>query len=374
MGRESDATTMTESQDFTIRRDDWGTCKFVPSTIPSELEQGTVEFRVDRFAMTANNITYAQVGDIIGYWKFFPAQEEGWGRIPVMGFADVVRSSHPDVPVGDRVFGFFPMSNHLVIEADRVTPEQYVDAAPHRADSAPVYRTYTRTSGNPLYAADREDQHMLLWGLFMTSFMVDDFMADNDLFGAKTFVISSASSKTAIALAYMLAQRESGEVIGLTSPRNAAFVKDLGYYNRTLTYDDVQSLSADVPTAFIDHSGNGELISALHHHLGDNLKYSGIVGATHWGSSRPSGPLPGAAPALFFAPTQIQKRSQEWGPVGLQERIGEAWVKFRDSSDAWLTVSRSCGPEAVERVYKETLEGRAKPSEGHILSLWRAQG
>ena len=374
MGRESDATTMTESQDFTIRRNDWGACKFVPVAIPSELEQGKVEFRVDRFAMTANNITYAQVGDMIGYWKFFPAQEDGWGRIPVMGFADVIRSSHPDVPVGDRVFGFFPMSNRLIIEADRVTAEQYFDVSQHRADSATVYRTYTRVKSDPLYAADREDQHMLLWGLFMTSFMVDDFMADNDLFGAKAFVISSASSKTAIALAYMLSKRAGGEVIGLTSPRNTAFVEALGYYNRTLSYDDVRSLSADVPTAFIDHSGNGEVISALHHHLGDNLKYSGIVGATHWGASRPSAPLPGATPALFFAPTQIQKRSQEWGPEGLQKRIGEAWVKFRDSSDAWLTVSRSFGPEAVERVYKETLEGRAKPSEGHILSLWKAQG
>jgi len=253
---------MTTSQDFTIRRDDWGTCKFVPAAVPAELGQGEVEFRVDRFAMTANNITYAQVGDMIGYWKFFPAQEEGWGRIPVMGFADVIRSNHPDVPEGDRVFGFFPMSNHLVIQADRVTPEQYFAVAAHRADSAPVYRSYTRASGNPRYAADREDQHMLLWGLFMTSFMVDDFMADNDLFGAKAFVVSSASSKTAIALAYMLSEQGRGEVIGLTSPRNAAFVEALGYYDRTLTYDDVQSLSADVPTAFIDHSGNGEVISA----------------------------------------------------------------------------------------------------------------
>lgn len=361
-------------QDFVIRRDDWGTCKFVPAAVPADLEPGEVVFRVDRFAMTANNITYAQVGDMIGYWKFFPAQEDGWGRIPVMGFADVVRSNHADVPEGDRVFGFFPMSSHLVIQADRVSPAQYSDVTAHRAASAPVYRTYTRVSGDPLYAPDREDEHMLLWGLFMTSFMVDDFMADNDLFGARTFVISSASSKTAIALAYMLSQQGRGEVIGLTSPRNAAFVEGLGFYNRTVTYDDVDSLAADVPTAFIDHAGNGEVMSAVHHRLRDNLKYSGIVGATHWGATRNAGALPGPAPAMFFAPTQIQKRNEEWGSEGLQKRVGEAWVKFRDSSSAWLTVSRGYGPDAVERVYKETLEGRAKPSEGHVLSLWEREG
>ena len=361
-------------RDFIIKRDDWGSCKFVPAAVPTDLEPGEVVFRVDRFAMTANNITYAQVGDMIGYWKFFPAEEEGWGRIPVMGFADVVRSNHPDVPEGDRVFGFFPMSNHLVIQADRVTPEQYFDVAAHRAESAAVYRTYTRASGDPLYAADREDRHMLLWALFMTSFMVDDFMADNDLFGAKTFVISSASSKTAIALAYMLSERGRGEVIGLTSPGNVAFVEGLGFYDRTITYDNVGSLSADVPTAFIDHAGTGEVVSAVHHHLQDNLKYSGIVGMTHWGAARNASVLPGPAPAMFFAPTQIQKRSEEWGAEGLQKRVGEAWVKFRDSSDVWLSVSRGYGTEAVERVYKETLEGRAKPSQGNVLSLWEREG
>jgi hypothetical protein len=357
-------------QDFIIRRDDWGTCKFVPAAVPAELELGQVEFRVDRFAMTANNITYAQVGDMIGYWKFFPAEEEGWGRIPVMGFADVVRSNHPDVPEGDRVFGFFPMSNHLVIQADRVASEQYFDVTPHRADSAPAYRTYTRTSGDPLHAADREDPHMLLWGLFLTSFMLEDFMVDNDLFGAKAFVISSASSKTAIALAYMLSEQGRGEVIGLTSERNVAFVEGLGFYDRTIAYDDVRSLAADVPTAFVDHSGDGEVVSAVHHHLDDSLKYSGVVGMTHWQARRHTGSLPGAAPTLFFAPSQIQKRNEEWGAEGLQERVGQAWLNFRDSSDSWLTVVRSFGPESVERVYKETLEGRAKPSEGHVLSLW----
>jgi len=365
--------TAETGQDFIIKRDDWGTSKFVPAAVPADLGPDEVVFRVDRFAMTANNITYAQVGDMIGYWKFFPAEDEGWGRIPVMGFADVIRSNHRDVPEGDRVFGFFPMSNHLVIQADRVTPEQYFDVAPHREASAPVYRTYTRVSGDRSYTPDREDQHMLLWGLFMTGFMVDDYMVDNDLFGAKTFVISSASSKTAIALAYMLSQQKRGEVIGLTSPRNLEFVEGLGFYNRTFTYDDVDSLAADVPTAFIDHAGNGEVVSAVHNHLQDNLKYSGIVGATHWGATRNAGTLPGPAPAMFFAPTQIQRRNQEWGPEVFQQRVGEEWVKFRDSSDAWLSVSRGYGPEAVERVYKETLEGRAKPSEGHVLSLWEQE-
>lgn len=60
---------------------------------------------------------------------------------------------------------------------------------------------------------------------------------------------------------------------------------------------------------------------------------------------------PGPKPELFFAPGQIVKRTKEWGPAGLQERIGAAWTAFRDSIDAWLEVKRGYGREAVESVY-----------------------
>ncbi len=128
-------------------------------------------------------------------------------------------------------------------------------------------------------------------------------------------------------------------------------------------------LPKDRPVAFIDHSGNGDVVNGLHRHLGDNVKYSCIVGATHWGSAPRAEDLPGAAPTFFFAPAQIQKRAQDWGPEGLQERLGGAWTRFRAASDAWLEVRRSQGKAQVERAYREVLDGRATPNVGHVLSL-----
>ena len=360
------------SSDFLVKRDDWHRCRFEPATIPNDLDAGQVLFRVDRFALTSNNISYALAGDMIGYWKFFPA-EEGWGRIPAMGFGDVVRSNHPQVREGERVFGFFPMSNHLVIQADNVSAAQFFDAAPHRSESAPPYRQYTRIAEDPLYDPQYEDQTMLLRGLFMTSFLVDDFVSDNGFFGARSFVISSASSKTGIALAVLLSQRGEGPVVGLTSRRNLAFVEGLGFYDQVVLYDDLKSLPSDVPIVFVDHSGDGEVVNTLHHHFGDNVKHSCIVGATHWDSSPRATDLPGATPTFFFAPSQIVKRSQDWGPAGLQERLGGAWLRFRNSSEAWLRVVRDEGPDALEQVYREVLEGKAKPDEGHVLSLWESE-
>jgi NADPH:quinone reductase-like Zn-dependent oxidoreductase len=354
--------------DFQVRRDNWHECRLVPSA-DAELAPGQVLFKVDRFAFTSNNISYAAAGDMLKYWDFFPA-EEGWGRIPTMGFGDVIASRHDQVAEGERCFGFFPMSNHLVIEAEAANPHSFSDAAAHRRPTAPVYRQYTRVATDPMYDANTEDQTMLLRGLFMTSFLVDDFVADADFFGAQQFVIGSASSKTGLALAFLLAQRGIGKVIGLTSARNRKFVESLGFYDEAVLYPDVESLDAALPTVFVDHSGDGEVVNALHRHFADNLKYSCIVGATHWGAAPRATDLPGATPEFFFAPGQIQKRSQEWGPEGFQERLGGSWQRFRDASEKWLRVVRSCGPEQVEVIYREVLEGRAEPSQGHVLSMW----
>jgi hypothetical protein len=361
-----------EVVDFLVNRRDWQQCRFSSSPLPRPRE-GQVLFRVDRFAFTANNVTYAVVGDMLGYWNFFPA-EAPWGRLPVMGFADVLLSAHPEIAEGERVFGFFPMSTHLLIEAAGVQASHFLDGAAHRGDTALAYRQYLRTTRDSLYDAAQEDGILLLRGLFMTSFLVDDFLADNRDFGAHTFVISSASSKTAIALAFLLSARRAGRVVGLTSARNLDFVARLGCYDQVLPYGDVAALPAGEPSVFVDHAGDGAVVNAVHHHLRDNLRHSCVVGATHWGSARPAQDLPGPAPTFFFAPTQSEKRNAEWGPAGFQQRLGEAWKRFLVFSGSWLRVVQGRGSAEVERVYREVLQGHAEPSEGHVLSLWVGGG
>jgi hypothetical protein len=264
------------------------------------------------------------------------------------------------------------MATHLVIDAGDVQPAQFADVAPHRADTALVYRQYLRAAADPLYDPAREDQILLLRGLFLTAFLVDDFIADQDGFGARTVVVSSASSKTAVALACQLARRGGGEVIGLTSARNVAFVERLGCYDRVVPYAEITTLPAETPIVFVDHSGDGEVVNTLHRHFGDNVKHSCVVGATHWQGRRPARDLPGAPPTFFFAPSQFEKRTAEWGAAGLQQRLGDAWRAFLASTDAWLEVVRSRGPATVERVWGEVVEGRAQPHQGHVLSMWEA--
>ena len=97
-----------------------------------------------------------------------------------------------------------------------------------------------------------------------------------------------------------------------------------------------------------------------------------MIGATHWSGSRPARDLPGAAPTFFFAPTQMEKRNKEWGPAAFQEKLGTTWRHFASFSDGWLRVVRGAGRDALERAYREVLEGRARPEDGHFLSLRQA--
>jgi Protein of unknown function (DUF2855) len=359
------------STDFIVARNDLQQCKTIETRLPdaAELPDGALLIRIDRFAFTANNITYAVLGDQLKYWQLFPAPE-GFGDIPVWGFGDVIASRHPGISEGESLFGYFPMATHLVIEAADVSRRGLRDAAAHRQGVAPVYNIYARVSGDTAYAGRQGDYQALLRPLFMLSFLVDDFLAENEFYGARSVMLSSASSKTAFGLAHLLhTQRKDIRVIGLTSAANADFVQSLGCYDEVVTYDRVTSMPSDQPVAFVDMAGNSALRETLHRHFGEQMKYSGRIGLTHRGTSPDEPPLPGAKPVWFFAPDQIRKRAREWGPGGIEMRFGNAWSGFAPMLDSWLNVIEGKGPATVKQVYLDTLNGRVPPDQGHILSL-----
>lgn len=363
-----------QNQVFEVRRDQLGDTRVVSETAPTPGD-GEALLRVDAFAFTANNVTYGVAGDMIGYWQFFPAQggrDGGWGRIPVWGFAEVVSSTVSGVASGDRFYGYFPMGRYLLVKPERVTEHGFHDGAAHRAELPPVYNSYTRTRTDPAYRQDQEAMQMLFRPLFTTSFFLDDFLADNDFFGAGTVVLSSASSKTSFGLAWLLNRNRSDRcrVVGLTSPSHAGFVETLGCYDQVVTYENLESLAKE-PTVFVDMAGNGEVRARLHRHLEDELKYSCSVGVTHWENAALQGnePLPGPQPSMFFAPSQIQKRAQEWGAEAMAERIAAAWQPFVEVADEWIDVRREAGPEEIETVYQKVLNNQAAPSDGFILSM-----
>lgn len=348
-----------------VGRADLSRTRLLTADVPSP-EPGEAILRVDRVGLTANNVTYAVLGDSFRYWEFFPAST-GWGTVPVWGFAEVTASRAEGVQEGARVYGYLPTASHLRVRPGRADERGFRETSPHRATLPSPYNTYALTTGDPAYDAAREDLQVLYRPLYWTSFMLADWIVDNDLLGAETVVMSSASSKTAYGAAFDL-HRQGRHVVGLTSPGNVEFVRSLGCYDEVVRYDELDRLAADRRTLYADLAGKPELAAALRARLGDRLVHEVVVGVTHQ-EAAVAGTLAGTGPAMFFAPDQMRKRMGDWGREGLDRRFAEAWQAFSPVVAGWVDVVEHRGPEALEQVWRQVQSGGLDPREGHVIGL-----
>jgi len=354
-----------------VRQDQLSTTR-IRADHDARLAAGQIRARIDSFALTSNNITYAAFGRAMSYWQFFPSGEDGWGIVPVWGFASVVQSQHPGVAVGERLYGYWPMASHAVLQPDRLNPSGFNDAAPHRTTLHALYNRYLRCNADPFYSSATEDIQALLRPLFTTSWLIDDFLADNGFFAATSVLLSSASSKTAYGTAFMLAQRGAIDVVGLTSAGNRAFCESLRCYSRVLSYEELHEIDAGTACVYVDFAGNAGLRRRIHERF-EQLKYSCSVGGTHVEQLGGAKDLPGPRATLFFAPAQGSKRQADWGGAELTRKLVAGWqdfaAKVSDAHSPWLVALHHRGPKSVQAAYAQVLAGHGDPRQGHILSL-----
>jgi hypothetical protein len=357
---------VADISNLTVKRADLKTTR-IAAAPAAPLAAGEVRLKVDAFSVTANNLTYAVFGDMMQYWNFFPA-DDGEGRVPVWGFATVAESRADGIEAGRRVYGYLPMSTAFTVAAGPAKQGGFSDMAAHRQPMSPFYNQYVFTDTDPLYTADTEALQMLFRPLFTTAFLIDDSLDDNAFFGARQVIFSSASAKTAWAAAGQIAAR-GVPVVGLTSKRNVAFTESLGCYARVVAYEDIETLDASVPTVFVDIAGDAGVRGRVHTHFNANLKYSCLVGATHWQEGAGGGDLPGPKPEFFFAPGQIAKRIGEWGAPVFGEKVGAAWRTFLPIAARTTKIVEGQGLGAAEAAFVAFVNGTARADEGTVIRL-----
>ena len=342
-----------------------------------ELQAGEALLRICNLALTTNNITYAAFGETphLRYWGFYPTNDQAWFHMPAWGFAEIVETSVEGLHKGERFYGFWPVASHVVMKPVRVSERGFYDGAEHRLELTSAYNQYQRVSTDAAYRAEDENYQMLLRPLFITSFMLADFLQDNDFFGARRIVISSASSKTAYGTAFCLENNPKVELIGLTSSGNTDFVDNLGCYQRAMAYDEVEQLDASVPTLYVDFSGNNELRNHIHAHFNDNLVHSCFAGSSqnHEHLSAADAPAHGPAPQPYFAPYQIKKRNADWGAAEVTRKFNEAQLAFiqrvKNPQQPWMLVNEHVGLQQAKKLVEDLVAGRIDPKEGHAVVL-----
>jgi len=336
---------------------------------PASLALGHARLKLDLFGLTSNNITYAAMGTgSLGYWDFFPGTDD-WGRPPCWGFGTVVQSTADGVEVGTRYYGYFPIADVLDVNPQRAGPRGFADGSPHRSSKAAVYNQYLNAATDPAYDGSFEAEQVLFRPLFATGWWAADCVMAGS---PRAVVVSSASAKTALSMVHQLRRTGETKLVALTSARNEAYVRETGLYDRTLTYDAIDTLTAPPGTTFVDFLGRDDVIEAVHRTLGVNLVRSILIGATDWddkpgGIQAPRLEIVGPKPEFFFVPTYAADR------LKAQPELGKAMLHdmraFYPASRKFVTPHRAVGGEAVLECWQRLATGEVSPRDGFVLSF-----
>ncbi|MCG8493722.1 MAG: DUF2855 family protein [Sneathiellales bacterium] len=363
------------TKEFQVQKHDLNAFRIVERE-DTPLQDGQIRLKIDQFSFTANNITYGAAGFVLKYWDFFPAAdnaEDKWGVIPVWAFADVIESSCEEVPVGDRLYGYFPPAETVVMQPMKVGENSFFDGSEHRQHLPPLYNRYSRVLAEPGYDKAHDAARVLLMPLHATSYCIFDQMEQKNWYGAEQIVILSASSKTSLGLAFALSQSDAPTVIGMTSSRNKNFVEETGLYGATLTYDELDKLNANAPTMIVDMAGNDPLRARLKDRLGDQLTYFIAVGITHW-DERAEDPVfkkstDGDRFENFFAPSYILHRAKELGPGEFDKRSRAFLINSALATFKWMSLDERTSLDGLAEIYGDVCDGELSPSSGVIVRM-----
>lgn len=344
--------------------------------IPAEhlhLKRGEILVKIDLFAYTANNITYAATGDLIRYWEFFPSVEDPsnkMGVIPVWGFAEVVESNVDELPTGERIYGYFPPAKFLKMAPINIHSKRFFDGASHRSSLPMGYNLYRRVYAEPDYSKEFDRERAILFPLYLTSFCLWDNLQQHQWYGAEQILVLSASSKTSIGLGYALQDDpEAPTAIGITSDRHLKTVKDLSIWDRVEKYTALENINYKRPTVIVDMSGNAVVLNELYQLLGEQMKFTLKVGLTHWSKANSPSSAANDSSQFFFAPSHIEKRIKDWGPEEFDRKTSAFLRKAAMKTRSWLDFNVLEGLAALSTVHPEVCQGRRSPKEGIIIKL-----
>ncbi len=350
------------TESFHVSKADLSTTRLVSSDT-AEPDEEEILVSVRRFGLTTNNITYAVFGDALGYWSYFPVDAQ-WGSVPVWGFGEVVASNVPGIEAGERLFGYYPMASEVLLRPAEISELCFSDAMPHRTGLHPWYNRYYRCAADPLYSEATAEVQPVLWALLMTGWMLADQLASE----VDAVVISSASSKTALSLAWSL-QKLNPQIrsIGLTSEGNRSFVESTGVYTDVQTYGSLEVDEGLRKIAFVDIAGNAQVASAVHTALEGRLLRSVTLGATHRAVAAEPFPMPGPAPALFFIPDVAEAQAANDGFESYHRSFAAIWQSFAPWAEGWLQLESGQGAAAIEAGYQAALAGGLPPQQAQVF-------
>ena len=272
------------------------------------------------------------------------------------------------------------------------------------------YNQIIRCATDPQYTPTSigEDLTMLYRPLFWTSYWCEDWIHSSSYrSGVSHILISSASSKTAFCLAYLIAKRtrrgeidKDTKIIGLTSKGNVDFTKRLELYHEVLDYGSFTSAHClqggqDSRWLYVDVASNANLNKRIHAHFASpytgklaanitlgltNLQPSTAnttpenLGTNPFNMSKDDANTSTSAfwprEEFFFMPEWLDIRRHQIPIVEIFRRQNQAWKELMEDCTGWVELKRVCGAAEVEKAYGKLSREGLGPDKGLIWSLW----
>ena len=391
------------------------------------LAPSSIRVQTRVLSLTANNLTYARLGHLLGWWDVHPlppnlpdslSDPSTYGRVSSWGHGEVLSSTVPEIPAGTRVFGYLPIGTLPVDKTISLTPSvsgQFMETSPHRVSLMSIYNRYTFHPDS--LSTLLEDSHAkadLGWDslmklLFETAYLINRFVftwdtsisillhpsganerwsADDANVEDAIVILFAASSKTALSLAYQLrfgrpANRRPRLVVGVTSPGSKAFVEASGWHDQVVLYDETDRLverlevEAETKVLMLDFGARGAAVETWRKALGEVTKKLTCI--------RVGGePVPVRPEVVTAGFVKRMKESgisvnanglrtsamEELGEEVYFQGLEESWKRFKeDGAVKGLTLSWAEGMDAVGKGWDLICKGQAGAETGPLFVI-----
>jgi Protein of unknown function (DUF2855) len=334
----------------------------------SQPAAGEILVRIDKFGLTSNNVTYAALGQKLGYFSFFP-RDSAWSALPVWGLATAIASRAEGVPEGARLYGYFPAAREATLAVASTTPTGFRVDRPALPAEFRLYGEYSLLDRDPFYLPAKEDLMVVMRPLFLTGLLLADSLAVSKRLGADAVLISSAASKTSYGLAQALRATGDVKLIGLASTGSKAAAVALDSYDSVLGYDELSALDPALSVAYVDVAGSLAVRQRLAQALGQSLRGIIAVGLTHWNEGGYGGKSELGVPVeTFFAPGWSARRQKELGAQFFTQ-LRAGWLAQMESAERHFKLVQESGSAALLASFAALVAGHAEPDEACIHAL-----
>ena len=376
-----------------------------------------VSFKVIKGSMTANNKFYWSFGEKppFNFNKCYQLVDKTSTLVDnidtqigndymspvVWGIAEVTSTTIEGVEVGAQYLGLLPIGDSVSF-AKASSKKEDGSIVVDRPATFAAYNSFNKIESDTAMSTSCEysDLALVCFPGIVTGHGLYFRMLEQNCYDADAVVITSASSKVALAMALYMKNDphkkfENIPIIGCTSNNNMQFCKQTGLYDTLFCYDDI--LPPEKKYVIVDIAGRADVYTRNKNEEGFGITKLLVVGNssgiedkkgtfsafTAYAKIKMIMGMMGLPPRLHSwmpRPTQelyliwedMAAMEKKWGKDKVKDVQRESSFTFCKAAKEWMSIREAKTEEEIGKAFVDILEGSVPPSEIVALDIGQA--